>query len=335
MTNQQGKPNDPHDKFIKEFMPVVLKNLFDSQTGVSVQLSENLAIDVLCIAIKDRDDQVKDDNSLGLLGRLVGIHPTIIIEHYSGYLDLEDVDSCVLRSGIYWELNKDKVDKSRKVRVTKSSATDPNPLYLDRPFTWIFTAKCSKNTLRRCGAVEDPEFGQHIYRLAPSFSMGIVDLDSLPYNADTILLKMLGRAESAKLAFADILRLDPALELRNDIIEVSIKHCIYLEKVKVKLTDEELEFMTYVKTEEVYQEWVRERRAEGKIEGIREGIREGIIKSATKMVRGRFGVSNLTAQIIDRLDELSEQQLDQFTSKFFDWQHPNEILGWLTNLLRE
>ena len=89
--------------------------------------------------------------------------------------------------------------------------------------------------------------------------------------------------------------------------------------------------MTYVKTEEVYQEWVRERRAEGKLEGIREGI----IKSATKMVRGRFGVSDLTAQIIDRLEELSEQQLDQFTSNFFDWQHPNEILAWLTNLLRE
>ena len=327
MTNQQRKPNDPHDKFIKEFMPVVLKNLFDSQTGVSVQLSEDSAIDVLCIAIKDRQQPVEIDNSLGLLGRLVSIHPTIIIEHYSGYLDLEDVDSCVLRSGIYWELNKDKVDKSRKVRVTKNSATDPNPLYLDRPFTWIFTAKCSENTLKRWGAVEDPEFGAHVYRLAPGLSMGIVDLDSLPYNADTILLKMLGQAESAKLAFADILKLDPKLELRNDIIEVSIKHCIYLEQVKVKLTDEELEFMTYVKTEEAYQEWVRERRAEGKIEGIREGI----IKSATNMVRAKFGADALTPDVSDRLEQLNEQQVDDFTAKIFSWQHSTEMADWLEN----
>lgn len=248
------------------------------------------------------------------------------IEHYSGYLDLEDLDSCILRSGIYWELNKDKVDKSRKIRVTKDSATDPNPLHLDRPFTWIFAAKCGENTLRRWGAIEDPEFGASVYRLAaPGSSMGIVDLESLPYNSDTMLLKMLGKAESAKLAFADILRLDPKLELRNDIIEVSIKHCIYLEQVTQKLTVEELEFMTYVKTEEVYQAWVKERRAEGKLEGIREGI----IKSATKMVRGRFGVSDLTSQVIDRFEELSEQQLDEFTSKFFDWQQLTDLVDWL------
>jgi hypothetical protein len=133
MTEQKRKPNEPHDQFIKQFVPVVLKNLFESQTSVSVQLSEELAIDVLCIAI-DRERQVTIDDSLGLLGRLVAIHPTIIIEHYSNYLDLEDIDSCILRSAIYWELNKSKVDSSRKTRVTKDSVMNPNPLHLDRPF---------------------------------------------------------------------------------------------------------------------------------------------------------------------------------------------------------
>ena len=326
MVNQQRQPNDPHDKFIKEFMPVVLKNFFNSQTSVPVQLSEDLAIDVLCIAINERKSE--NDPALGLLGRLVGIHPTIIIEHYSGYLDLEDVDSCILRSAIYWELNKSKVSKSRTTRVTKASAIDPNPLQIDRPFTWIFAAKCGENTLNRWRAIPDPEFGEHIYRLAaPGLSMGIVDLESLPYNADTMLLKLLGKAESAKQAFADILKLDPKLELRNDIIEVAIKHCVYLEKAQVALTEEELEFMAYVKTEEVYQEWVKERRAEGR--------REGVLQSTTKMVRGRFGVSDLTVQIIERLELLSDRQLDEFTSKFFDWQQPTEILTWLTILPRE
>lgn len=324
MVNQQRKPNDPHDKFIKEFVPVVLKNLFDSQTSVSVQLSEDLAIDVLCIAIKDRQQQVESDNSLGLLGRLVSIHPTIIIEHYSAYLELEDVDSCILRSGIYWELHKGTVDKSRKTRVTKESAVDPHPLQMDRPFTWIFTAKCGENTLRRWNAIQDPEFGAHVYRLAaPGLSMGIVDLESLPYSADTILLKMLGQAESAKKAFADILKLDPKLELRNDIIEVSIRHCVYLEKVQVELTEEELEFMTYVKTEEVYQEWVKEKRAEGK--------REGTIQLAGKMIGAKFGVDTLTSDVRDRLDQLNEQQFDEFISRIFGWQHSTEMADWLKN----
>jgi hypothetical protein len=322
MTNQQRNPNDPHDKFVKEFMPVVLKNSFTSQTSVSVQLSEKLAIDVLCVAIAERDGQVEVDRSLGLLSRLMSIHPTIIIEHYSGYLDLEDLDSCILRSGIYWELNKNNVERSRKIRVTKDSASDPHPLHLDRPFTWIFTAKCGDNLLRRWGAIPALEFGEHVYRLAaPGLSMGIVELESLPYNTDTMLLKMLGKAESAKQAFRDILKLDPKLELRNDIIAVSIKHCIYLEKVRAELTEEELKFMTYVKTEEVYQEWVRERRAEGK--------HEGILQSATNMVKAKFGADALTVDVNERLDRLTERDFDEFTAQIFGWQHLNEMIDWL------
>lgn len=326
MTEQKRKPNEPHDQFIKQFVPVVLKNLFESQTSVSVQLSEELAIDILCIAI-DHKSQVTIDSSLGLLGRLVAIHPTIIIEHYSNYLDLEDIDSCILRSAIYWELNKSKVDSSRKIRVTKDSVMNPNPLHLDRPFTWIFTAKCSENTLRRWNAIPDPEFGAHVYRLAaPGLSMGIVDLESLPYSSDTMLLKMLGKAESAKQAFADIIKLDPNLELRNDIIEVSIKHCIYLEEVQPELTEEDLIFMTYLQEVEVaYQKWVKKRQAEGKLEGKIEGK----IQSANTMVRSKFGVDVLTPEIRDRLSQLNEQQLDEFTAEIFNWQDSGEMIAWL------
>jgi hypothetical protein len=318
LRQRQRKPNEPHDQFIKQFVPVVLKNLFESQTSVSVQLSEELAIDVLCTAIK-RDERVAIDASLGLLGRLVAIHPTIIIEHYSNYLDLEDIDSCILRSGIYWELNKSKVDSSRKIRVTKDSVMNPHPLHLDRPFTWIFTAKCSENSLRRWNAMPDPEFGEHVYRLAaPGLSMGIVDLESLDYNSDTMLLKMLGKAASAKLAFADIIKLDPNLELRNDIIEVAIKHCIYLEKVQPELTEEDLSFMTYLKEVEVaYQEWVQKRKAEGKLEVV------------NKMVRAKFGIEMLTPQVIDRLEGLNDRQLDEFTTKIFEWQDSIEMIDWL------
>jgi uncharacterized protein YktA (UPF0223 family) len=260
---------------------------------------------------------------LGLLGRLVAIHPTIIIEHYSNYLDLEDIDSCIIRSAIYWELNKSKADNSRKTRVTKDSVMNPHPLHLDRPFTWIFTTKCSENSLRRWNAIPDPEFGTHVYRLAaPGLSMGIVALESLPYNSDTLLLKMLGRAESAKRAFADIIKLDPNLELRNDIIEVSIKHCIYLEAIQPELTEEDLSFMTYVKeVEAAYQKWVEQRQI------------EGMIKSANTLVRAKFGVDALTEEVGDRLSKLNEQQLDELTAKIFEWQNFNEMISWLQDPL--
>lgn len=337
MAERNPKPNEPHDQFIKQFVPIVLKRLFESETSVSVQLSEELAIDVLCRAI-NREGAIAPDPDLGLLGRLVAVHPTVIIEHYSGYLDLEDVDSCILRSAIYWELNKGKSDSSRKIRVTKDSVLSPHPLHLDRPFTWIFAAKCGENTLKRWNAIPDPELGAHVYRLAaPGSCMGIVDIESLPYNLDTVLVKMLGKAESAKRAFADILKLDPGLELRNDIIEVSLRHCIYLEEFRSQLTPEELDFMTYLQeVEEAYQRWVKQRQAEGKIEGIRQGIQQGIqqgkLASIYNMARAKFGKDAIAPDISDALSQLTEPQLDEFTSKIFQWQEVSEMISWLQDL---
>jgi capsid protein len=137
-----------------------------------------------------------------------------------------------------------------------------------------------------------------------------------------MLLKMLGKAASAKLAFANIIKLDPNLELRNDIIEVAIKHCIYLEEVRPELTEEDLSFMTYVKeVEAAYQKWVEKTKVEGKIEGK--------IELVNKMVRAKFGIEILTPQVIDRLEGLREQQLDEFTARIFEWQDSIEMIDWL------
>ncbi len=176
--------------------------------------------------------------------------------------------------------------------------------------------------MKRWNAIPDPEFGAHVYRLAaPGLSMGIIDLESLPHSPDTMLLKMLGKAESAKQAFNDLIELGTNLELKDDIIDVSVKYCIYLEQVQPELTEEDLSFMTYVKEVKVaYQEWVKKRQA------------EGMIKSANIMVRSKFGVDALTPDVSDRLSKLNEQQLDEFTSKIFEWQDLSEMIAWLQNL---
>jgi hypothetical protein len=106
--------------------------------------------------------------------------------------------------------------------------------------------------------------------------------------------------------------------LRNDITEVSIKHCIYLEEVQPELTEEDLIFMTYLQEVEVaYQKWVEKRQAEGKIE------------LENTMVRSKFGIDVLTPAISDRPSQLNEQQLDEFTAKIFNWQDASEMTAWL------
>ncbi|PSB01856.1 hypothetical protein [Merismopedia glauca] len=65
MATPKPPANEPHDQFIKQFVPIVLKNSFHSETSVSVQLSEELAIDVLCRAIAP-EVTIEPDPNLGL-----------------------------------------------------------------------------------------------------------------------------------------------------------------------------------------------------------------------------------------------------------------------------
>jgi hypothetical protein len=89
---------------------------------------------------------------------------------------------------------------------------NPTPLHPDRPFTWIFAANCSENLLRAWDAVPDPVFGKPVYRLsANGLYMGLVILESLPHNSDTMVLKMLGKTASVKVAIDDIIKLTTAL----------------------------------------------------------------------------------------------------------------------------
>ena len=80
-------------------------------------------------------------------------------------------------------------------------------------------------------------------------------------------------------------------------------------------------FMTYVKeVEAASQRWVEKNKAEGKTELL------------NKMVRAKFGIEMLTPQVIDRLEGLNDRQLDEFTSKIFEWQEFSEMTAWLNSL---
>jgi hypothetical protein len=327
------KPKDPHDNFIKQFLPAVLSQLFDSRTSVPVQLPEKLVIDVLCKAIP-RDESIAVEPLLGLLGRLMAVHPTIIVEHYSGYLDLEDVDSCVGRSVIYWEMHKGQSSKSEKIRVTKSSATNRTPLYPDRPFTWILAAKCGENTFRRWDVVPAVEFGDGVYWLGPpGLSMGVVEIESLQVSLDTVLLRLMGKAATAREAFEAVFRLDPGLDLRNDIIDVAIKHCIYLQQFESDLlTEEASDFMVYIQdVEQAYESWVMARRAEGRLEGKLEGRLEGklegevalVIKLLTRKVGG------LSPDLVARVGLLSLERVEELGVALLDFDCVDDLVGWL------
>jgi hypothetical protein len=246
------------------------------------------------------------------------VHPTIIVEHYSGYLDLEDVDSCVGRSVIYWEMHKGQSAKSEKIRVTKSSAANRTPLHPDRPFTWILAAECGENTFRRWDVVPAVEFGDGVYWLGPpGLCMGVVEIESLPVSLDTVLLRLMGRAVTAREAFEAVFRLDSWLDLRNDIIDVAIKHCIYLQQFEPNLlTEEASSFMVYIQdVEQAYESWVMARRAEW----------EGSL--VIKLLTRKFG--GLSPDLVARVGLLSLERVEELGVALLDFDCVDDLVGWL------
>jgi Domain of unknown function (DUF4351) len=158
----------------------------------------------------------------------------------------------------------------------------------------------------------------------------VVDIESLPDGADTVVLKLMGKAASARQAFEDLGSSDFSLELKSDIISVSIKHCIYLEQFKSELTQEALDFMTYVKdVEEAYQQWVMERRAEGRVEGIEEGKLEHAVGVVLKLLTRRFG--DLEPAMVAQINGLSLERADDLAVALLDFGGIEDLVGWLEN----
>jgi hypothetical protein len=68
----------------------------------------------------------------------------------------------------------------------------------------------------------------------------------------------------------------------------------------------------------------------GKLEGEFLGKLKGKIESASTIIRAKFGADFLTPQTVSQLEQLNEQQLDDFIVLMFSWQQPREMEEWLS-----
>ncbi|MEM6404835.1 MAG: hypothetical protein AAF757_32200, partial [Cyanobacteria bacterium P01_D01_bin.116] len=101
------------------------------------------------------------------------------------------------------------------------------------------------------------------------------------------------------------------------------------------LTPEEEDFMkTMQEIDAWYEAEINKARLEGKVEGKVEGEflgkLKGKIESASNIIRAKFSASSLTPRIVNQLQQLNEQQLDEFTVLMFNWQQPLEMEEWLS-----
>ncbi len=120
-----------------------------------------------------------------------------------------DIHKSITRKNLYWEPKKrEQIETIRaNENLKKSQRLSPESLAdieSQNPFTWILTVHCSEQLLQSCQAQLDSELGMGVYRLSGFLRLGIVVIDRLPDNPETMWLKMLEDRETARKAFGSI-----------------------------------------------------------------------------------------------------------------------------------
>jgi hypothetical protein len=215
-----------HDRFFKFYIQSLYKTKGETQQNIQVRNDEDLEIDLMFIA--DRANLGWQQEDLGLFDRLMKIHPTIVVEHFSGYLEEMDIHKSITRKNLYWEpKKKEQVEIIRThENLKKSQRLSPESLVKienQNPFTWILIVHCSEQLLQLFQAQLDSELGAGVYRLPGFLRMGIVVIDRLADSPETLWLKMLGDKESARIAFGSIERLSPERREKNDLTKSEVR----------------------------------------------------------------------------------------------------------------
>jgi hypothetical protein len=236
-----------HDRFFKFYVQALYKTKGETLKNIQVRNDEDLEIDCMFLAQSDKFGWHQED--LGLFDSLMKKHPTIIVEHYSGYLNQKNLNVSITRKNLYWEPKEAELIEAARVelKLKKSEQLPPDvkaQIEVQNPFTWVLAVNCGDKLLNLCEAKLLTEYGAGVYELSKFLRMGIVVIDRLEYSQDTLWLKMLGDKDSARRAFGEIEQLSPERREKNDIIKTGLKYCVYLRGLPTEsLTEEEQEFM--------------------------------------------------------------------------------------------
>jgi tetratricopeptide (TPR) repeat protein len=300
-----------HDRFFKFYVQALYKTKGETRKNIKVMNDEELEIDCMFLAQSDKLGWQQED--LGLFDRLMKKHPTIIIEHYSSYLNQKNLNVSITRKNLYWEPKESELIEAARIEL-QLNKSEPLPkdaraqIEVQNPFTWVLAVNCGDKLLNLCEAKPLTEYGEGVYELSEFLRMGIVVIDRLPENPDTLWLKMLGDKDSARRAFGEIEQLSPSRREKNDIIRTSLKYCVYLRGLPTEsLTEEEQDFM---RTMEQVDAWYDAEMAKAEQKAELRGKELQQQEIALRMLR-----ESISLDVIERITGLAIEQLQSLRSQ--------------------
>jgi hypothetical protein len=301
-----------HDRFFKLYIQSLYKTKGNTQQNIQVRNDEDLEIDLMFMG--DRSNPAWEEEDLGLFDQLMEEHPTIVVEHYSAYLEATDILKSITRKNLYWEPKQKELVEAARVaqKLTPSkrlSKEATSQIENQNPFTWILTVNCSENLLKLCGAQPDPALGVGVYRLVGLLRMGIVVISKVADVPEAMWLKMLGDRESATEALGSLEQLSSDRREKTAIIKACKKYFTYLKGLSPeKLSSEDEDFMiTLAEIDTLYDAEMNQAVLKGEARG-KELEKHAIVlnmRSKNVPLETIAEYTGLTTEEIERLLSLS------------------------------
>jgi len=302
-----------HDQSAKELLKSMLEPLGSVSSQHEVP-AEALYIDVVFEGPNPTLEPA-DFARLGLLGRLV--QQPCLFEPYRS--TLQDAHLVNGMAKLCWS----RLEHQRRQSKIKGKERDS-----PTPQLWILCpdateARLGAHALQAAGSLEPAladgrravgRWPTGVYTVGTGWGFGVIVLSELPPVRETLLLRLLGKGATQRLAIEQLRELPEDDPLRKPVLHLLLKWRIIVQE-RPPETEEDQEVSMLI--DHTYDEWITKTRNEGRQEGRQEGRLEGLLSAMRRTWLRRFG--EIPAPVVAYLEGLDssealESALDQVLS---------------------
>ena len=296
-----------HDRFFKQYIQELYQSKGNFFANINLTAEEDLFIDVMFEP--DRKFPAWLEQDLGLLDWAMAKNDSsnLIVEHYSHYFERDDFDKCLLRS----LLNK---TKEAKRKVQKST------------FTWVLTARLSEPKSREYGTKPYPQAPANLQQIASrqppivyicdAIDIGIIVIERLPLNEETMWLKLLGKEADCKAAYQAI-RNAPRSRTKSATLKACHKFNAYINSLPAaEKTEEDMVILRSI--ESIDRDYTKD---------VNDWLAQGQLNTVRKFLNARFG--QIFSTLDEKLARLSSADLDLLLVESVDWTSIEDLVKYL------
>ncbi len=270
---------NPHDQLAKRYLEEFLAPLGKVERQYEVP-GEAKFVDVWFVP-NPATTTVED---LGLLGQMA--QQPALFEPYRDVPTRTKVRVSVMK--LVW-VQEDERRKAQKDELAED----------ELPMLWILAATTSRPLLQAANVVIQPNWPSGVYFVADIFKTAIVAIDQLPIIPETLLLRVLGRDETQKVAIEEVIALPVESPQRWRILRLVASWKVRIDMGELEGFIQREEIMTITKA---FETW--EQETESKARQARD------IEIALNLLR-----EDIPLETIARTTGLTVSQLEQLQSQ--------------------